>query len=423
MNQLQKLGRIIASSCLALSILTLSGCATGPVVPTDYSAFQRSDPRSILVLPPLNETVDIKGEAAVFSQISYPLAESGYYVFPVGLVYEVFRENGINEAAEAHNVPAQKLIDIFGADTALYLTIKEFGTTYKIVSGDTSVTISGKLVDLKTGEVIWTGSARASSAEQNSNNSGGLAGLLIKAIVNQIVNNLTDRAYSIAGIASNRLLTAQAPRGLLFGPRSPLYTGKRNSVNAMPEAAKQASTSNVKIDPNKTSALPATVATTTPTTNAKSEVQVSDVTPAKGPSESAPPKPTPIAPPSIVVPQPTPVPAPAPTMLAVPAPMPTVAVESKAAEPPKANNVYQPATREIIEDAPKKSNIQLVDFVLGVSSVTVEHLAKAQSCFGGSGAGLVSPKGSRELYKMQCSDGKVLMAKCELRQCTVLSHR
>ncbi len=69
----------------------------------------------------------------------------------------------------------------------------------------------------------------------------------------------------------------------------------------------------------------------------------------------------------------------------------------------------------------EKTTIQLVDFELGTSSITVEKLAKERACYGGKGAGRVSPKGVRELYKMQCADGRVLMAKCELRQCTILS--
>ncbi|EPM73075.1 lipoprotein, partial [Pseudomonas syringae pv. actinidiae ICMP 18804] len=33
----------------------------------------------------------------------------------------------------------------------------------------------------------------------------------------------TDAGHPIAGIASNRLLTAGRPAGLLYGPRSPKY--------------------------------------------------------------------------------------------------------------------------------------------------------------------------------------------------------
>ena len=76
-------------------------------------------------------------------------------------------------------------------------------------------------MDLRTGALLWEGSARASSAEQQNNN-GGLLGLLIQAAVEQIVNNVVDNSYNFAGIASNRLLMPRHA-GLLNGPRSPLY--------------------------------------------------------------------------------------------------------------------------------------------------------------------------------------------------------
>jgi hypothetical protein len=61
--------------------------------------------------------------------------------------------------------------------------------------------------------------------------------------------------------------------------------------------------------------------------------------------------------------------------------------------------------------------IQAIPFVTGVSSVTVENMAKAQSCRGGQGAGLVTPAGPVEVYRMRCDNGRVFMARCELRQC------
>jgi hypothetical protein len=61
--------------------------------------------------------------------------------------------------------------------------------------------------------------------------------------------------------------------------------------------------------------------------------------------------------------------------------------------------------------------IERVAFRAGVSSVTVEKMAKGQQCTGGRGAGLVTEPGPVEVYRMQCDDGKVFMARCELRQC------
>ena len=61
--------------------------------------------------------------------------------------------------------------------------------------------------------------------------------------------------------------------------------------------------------------------------------------------------------------------------------------------------------------------IETVEFVPGVSSFTVEKMAKAAGCASSGGAGRVSNKGPIEVYKMQCDDGKVYLARCELRQC------
>jgi hypothetical protein len=60
--------------------------------------------------------------------------------------------------------------------------------------------------------------------------------------------------------------------------------------------------------------------------------------------------------------------------------------------------------------------IERVPFRIGVSSSTVEQLARQHACTG-QGAGLVTEPGPVEVYRMHCADGKVFMARCELRQC------
>jgi hypothetical protein len=65
--------------------------------------------------------------------------------------------------------------------------------------------------------------------------------------------------------------------------------------------------------------------------------------------------------------------------------------------------------------------ITRVEFKPGVSSVTVENMAKQSGCTGGPGAGLVSEAGPVEMYRMACGDGRVFLARCELRQCRAVS--
>jgi hypothetical protein len=159
----------------------------------------------------------------MLSQVTFPLAEAGYYVMPIAVVDETFRHNGLTNPADIHGLSPAKLNEIFGADAGLYITVKEYGTSYMLISSETVVTASATLVDLKTGTTLWTGSARASSEEGNNGNNGGLVGMLITAAVKQIINTSTDAGHPIAGITSQRLLSAGQRTGLLYGPRSPKY--------------------------------------------------------------------------------------------------------------------------------------------------------------------------------------------------------
>jgi hypothetical protein len=212
-----------AKLIVLLPVVALLGACATPKAPYDYTAFRQSRPASILVLPPVNETPDVNATIGVMSSTVLPLAEAGYYVMPVGLVDETFKQNGLTGPEDIQNVSTEKLRDIFGADAAVYIKVKKYGTSYFVVGSQTVVTVEGKIVDLRSGQVIWEGTSTASSAEEGGGNSGGLTGMLVKAIVSQIVGTVTDASFNYAAIANQRLLGAPVKNGVLYGPRSPSY--------------------------------------------------------------------------------------------------------------------------------------------------------------------------------------------------------
>lgn len=205
-----------------LTALVLAGCATTQPTAYDYTAFNQAKPTTLLVMPPLNNAPDVKATPSMWASATKPLAEAGYYVLPVTLVDETLRQNGVDTAADAHSIAADKLRDYFGADAAVYIQVNRYGSTYAVVASETVVEAEAKIIDLRSGALLWQGKARASSAEQQQQNQGGVAGLLIAALVQQILSTTTDAAHTYAGIASDRLLGAR-PNGVLPGPRSPLY--------------------------------------------------------------------------------------------------------------------------------------------------------------------------------------------------------
>jgi hypothetical protein len=206
-------------SLLLLAIL-LTGCASSGSY--DYSALKQSKPRSILVLPPLNNSPDVRATYSFLSTVTAPLAESGYYVFPVALVDQTFKENGLPNPGEMHQAPLPKLAEIFGADAALFITVEQYGAVYTVIDSSVIVTANARLMDTRTGQLLWEGKASASSSEGQNSSGNGIVGILITSLVKQIAGSIGDKGHGIARITSSRLLTARSG-GLLPGPRSPMY--------------------------------------------------------------------------------------------------------------------------------------------------------------------------------------------------------
>jgi len=206
--------------CLA-ALMMIVGCANQR--PYDYTNYREHPPRSILVLPPLNESTAIEGTYGYLSTVSMPLAEMGYYVFPVAVVDQFLKENGMPTAGEMHEISLAKIADITGADAVLFVTLEQYGSKYQVISTTVTVRAKAKLVDTRTGVLLWEGEATAKNGSQGS---GNILADVIAAAVVQAINSKTDPAHGVSRQANSALFSTK-DRGLLYGPYSPKY-GKTN---------------------------------------------------------------------------------------------------------------------------------------------------------------------------------------------------
>lgn len=204
---------------IALALLAASGCAT--MQEHDYSEYRAHMPRSILVLPPLNESVDVNAPYSYLSTISLPLGEAGYYVFPVAVVDAFMKDNGLPTPDEMHGVAPAKLREVFGTDAVLYVTIEEWGQKYVVLSSTTVVRARARLVDTASGITIWEGRA---DWTEGSSGGGDLLTMVISAAIEQIVDTATDVTHDAARSA-NLQMVFEDRDGLLPGPRSPKHAG------------------------------------------------------------------------------------------------------------------------------------------------------------------------------------------------------
>ena len=191
-----------------------TGCTTPPA--KDDSLFRQHRPLSILVLPPVNNSVEVNAPYTYLSTISKPLAEKGYYVFPVALIDQFLKENGLPTPDEMHTISLEKIRQHIGADAVLYVTISDWGQKFQIVSSKAVVRAEARLVDTQTGTQLWSGNIYGSH-DQSNNHGGGLLGAVVGAVVEQVAGSLVDHTPEVARTANHQAIY-NSHRGLPDGP-------------------------------------------------------------------------------------------------------------------------------------------------------------------------------------------------------------
>jgi hypothetical protein len=168
-----------------LLAVVLTGCASNVVKP-DLSAFQAAKPRSILVVPATNKSVDVDAPAYLLTTLTVPLAEKGFYVFPIHTAKTVLEQEGLYEGEQIHNQSPAHLAQMFGADAVLYVTINQWDAKYVVLSTTVTVDFDYRLVS-KDGTELWKANKRMQYSPQNQG--GGLIGAMISAAVARAAPN------------------------------------------------------------------------------------------------------------------------------------------------------------------------------------------------------------------------------------------
>lgn len=216
---MKRLPPILALAALAA---LFSGCvAPVPDPGYDYSAFRAADPRSILIVPVVNNTVDVDAADYFLSAISLPVAERGYYVFPVNMVKRVMEEDGLADANMVHSADPTRLASLFGADSVLYISIERWDAQYAVLATTVTVEFNYTLKDGHTGAVLWETDQRFVYQSGGGANSGnGIADLIIM-LVDAAVTKAKPNYLPLARQANNRTVV-ETRHGLPAGPYRPM---------------------------------------------------------------------------------------------------------------------------------------------------------------------------------------------------------
>ncbi|MBF0452334.1 MAG: DUF799 family lipoprotein [Candidatus Magnetomorum sp.] len=216
--------------------LNLSACTSTPRKPYDYRSYLKHMPTSILVLPPVNQSLEVMAPYMYLSIVTRPLAEKGYYVYPVAVIDALMKENGVTSPAEMHQIPLNKIKEIIDPDAILYMTIKKWGTKYMVIDSQTTIHISARLIDTNSGKTLWQSEKQLiKSANDNANN---IAEMLISALINQVLSNFFDPSIDVAR-KLNQVMYYNGFNGLLIGEHHPLFKESQKKCSEQMKGAYQ----------------------------------------------------------------------------------------------------------------------------------------------------------------------------------------
>lgn len=205
---------------LSIALFFLSGCAQKHIMTKGeaYPKMYEEQPRSLLILPPMNESTDAEAKDYYMTTIEMPFALMGYYTFPVEMVGDIMKQEGVYDTELLYNMPLNKFQDYFGADAVLFTHIKKWDVAYAVVASTLTVSIEANIVSTKTSQELWRYTGTVVVDLSGGGDSGGsLAGLVVKAVMTA-VNTAAADYVKYARVANARLITT-----LPVGPYHELY--------------------------------------------------------------------------------------------------------------------------------------------------------------------------------------------------------
>lgn len=211
----------ITFSALIVVILLATGCAEKNVaVATRGAAFPNiysEQPRSILVLPPINKSTTPEATTYYMATIEMPLTSRGYDVLPAESVTDILRQNGIYDTNLLYTMPLDTLYKYFGSDAVLYTRINQWEEAHTGLISRLIISIEAEIVSTKTSTQLWVYNSSVNVDLNTVKTTGGSIQLIIDAMTTDVDKATAD------SIAYTLRATTKLTRDLPFGPQHEDY--------------------------------------------------------------------------------------------------------------------------------------------------------------------------------------------------------
>ncbi|MBW8898655.1 MAG: DUF799 family lipoprotein, partial [Massilia sp.] len=144
-----------------------------------------------------------------------PLAEKGYYVFPVHTAKTVLEQEGFFDGDQVQKQSPEMLAQLFGADAVLFVTINRWDAQYAVLATTVTVDFDYRLV-YKDGTEIWKANKKMQYSPQQQNTGNPVANLIAAALT-AALERAKPNYLPLAQMANVQVLTGE-PTAIPNGP-------------------------------------------------------------------------------------------------------------------------------------------------------------------------------------------------------------
>ena len=188
----------IATSCGIMSTVTRE---------SQYAKMYEEKPITLLVMPPINNSNNAEAKDLLYTSISRPLIEAGYYVISPLLAMDVLKEEGAYDSELFFEAPLTTFQNYFGADAVVFSVIDVW--TKKGLGIETKIRYVIK--SAHTNEILFDRSCDLYLDLSVDSGSNSLLGALIDLAASAINTAATDHIK--AARMANYYIFRDIPRG------------------------------------------------------------------------------------------------------------------------------------------------------------------------------------------------------------------
>lgn len=174
---------------------------------SQYARMYEEKPATLLVMPPINNSANVEAKELLYTSISRPLVEAGYYVISPLLAMDVLKAESAYDAEMFFDAPLSKFHNYFGADAVVFSIIDTW--TKKGLGIETKIRYVIK--SAHTNEILFDRSCDLYLDLSVNSGSRNALGALIDLAASAINTATTD--HIVAARKANYFILRDIPRG------------------------------------------------------------------------------------------------------------------------------------------------------------------------------------------------------------------